>query len=78
MTTRKVEEVDRFAVVDDDGNEHEAVCYQTFTSFADVSSGGVKWLKGAKDYKLSDGTELSGNSDGTFTDLDTDKKLRRM
>jgi hypothetical protein len=78
VAARRIEEAERFGAVDGDGNEYEVVCYQTFTSFATVATGDVSWLKGAKDYQLADGTDLSANSDGTFSEVGSVKKLRRM
>lgn len=54
-----------------------SICCQTFTSFTAVANCETRWLKGARDYQLADGTDLNANINGTFSEVGSSEKLRR-
>lgn len=77
MPNREIRETNRFQAVADDGAAYTVVERTVFTEFVPLS-GDRRWVRGARDYVLSDGRDLDPRGDGLFKILDTDQIIRKV
>lgn len=74
---RKEELTDQFEVADADGHRQTLFVYTTFIEFRPVA-GPSTWNPGSKRLATADGDHVNVNADGSFTELQSGRKLQRV
>lgn len=77
MDERKIEELDRFQAVDDDGNKYTVVVTVTLFRTPEIASV-VPWERGTEEYQLSNGHLLDPIPNGRFKIVQTGKVIRKL